>query len=157
MDRQVTNTKDLNAKQYLEKKTFDNEKLLLYNYLANMLKIDIEDLVILARTIFIIVTSKNYENLPFKSEIMTILKLILDKIIFLVPLSDDVQDLLISIYEKSFIENMESGIEPRCVRVKIWLKPSLKADFFHKYKKIFTDISDFFEIIYDQEFKFQFL
>ncbi|HME51230.1 MAG TPA: hypothetical protein VKM55_03365 [Candidatus Lokiarchaeia archaeon] len=157
MEGRVTNIKDLNANKFLEKKIFDNEKLLLYNYLASLLKIDIEDLVILAKTIFILVTNGNYENVPFKTEIKTILKLILDKITFLVPLSDDMQDLLVAVYENSFIENIETRVETNCVRVKIWLKPALKTEFFHKYKKIFTDISKFFEIIYDQEFKFQFL
>src|SRR5271157_456195 len=157
MEGRVTNIKDLNANKVLEKKIFDNEKLLLYNYLASLLKIDIEDLVILAKTIFILVTNGNYENVPFKTEIKTILKLILDKITFLVPLSDDMQDLLVAVYENSFIENIETRVETNCVRVKIWLKPALKTEFFHKYKKIFTDISKFFEIIYDQEFKFQFL
>ena len=157
MEDRITSIKDLNANKFLEKRTFDNEKLLLYNYLASILKIDIEDLVILARTIFILVTNGNHENIPYKSEIKTILKLILDKITFLVPLSEDMQELLVAIYEKSFIENIETRVETRCIRVKIWLKPALKTEFFHKYKKIFTDISKFFEIVYDQEFKFQFL
>ena len=157
MERHLSDVKDLNANKFLEKKTFDNEKLLLYNYLTSMLKIDIEDLVILAKTIFILVTNGNYENIPYKSEIRTIMKLILDKISFLIPLSDNIQELLTAIYEKSFIENIETRVEKDYVRVKVWLKPALKPEFFHKYKKIFADISKFFEIIYDQEFKFQFL
>jgi hypothetical protein len=157
MEDRVTAIKELNANKFLEKTKFDNEKLLLYNYLTSMLKIDIEDLVILARTIFILVTNGTYENIPYQSEIKTILKLLMDKITFLVPLSDDMQDLLAAIYEKSFIENIETSVESRCVRVKIWLKQALKSEFFHKYKKIFADISKFFELIYDQDFKFQFL
>jgi len=157
MEGRLTNIKNLNANKFFEKKIFDNEKLLLYNYLASMLKTDIEDLVILAKTIFVLVTRGNYESMPCRSEIETMLKLILDKMTFLVPLSDDMQELLAAIYEKSFIENIESRVEASCVRVKVWLKPTLKTEFFHKYKKILTDISRFFEIVFDQQFKFQFL
>ena len=157
MDNSLEKAKLLDSTKSRERRIFDNEKLLLYNYLGNLLKMDIEDLVILSKTIFILVTTRDYENIPYKFEIKAMLKLLLDKMTFLVPLSHDLVDLLVAIYEKDYIENIYTQVQNGCVHVKITLKPELKTDFFYKYKKIFGDISTFFKKIYEQEFKFQFM
>jgi len=154
-----TTNKDhaLNLGSLRDRRTFNNEKLLLYNYLEKAMKVNIDDLIVLTKTIFILITSKDYEGVSYVNEVKTVLRLILEKIIFLVPLSDNVIDLFYTIYEKDFVENVQTRLETNCVHVKIFLKPESKSEFFYKYKHIFGEIALFFKMLYNQDFKFQFV
>jgi hypothetical protein len=151
-DREIPLPRHVNR----EMKTFNNEKLLLFNYLEKVLKVDIDDLIMLTQTIFILLTTKNYENMAFKDEIRTVLRLIMQKFTFLVPASDNLMGMIQAIFEKDYIQDIETVLEPGCVRVKIVLKPLYKQEFFKKYKKIFNEISLFFKSLYNHDFKFLF-
>jgi hypothetical protein len=138
------------------KRRFDNQKLLMYNYLQNVLKMDVDDLVILTKTIFILLTSRDYEQLPHKTELKTVLGLILEKFTFLIPANDGLVEMLSAIFDTGLIEDIQTKSEPGCTHVHVRVNPQRKPEFFQKYKKIFDDITSFFKTIYNQEFKFQF-
>ncbi len=138
------------------KRRFDNQKLLMYNYLQNALKMDIYDLVILTKTVFVLLTSRDYDRLPHKTELKVVLGLILEKFTFLVPTNDGLVEMLSAIFESDLIEHIQTRSEAGCVRVDVRVNPQKKPEFFQKYKKIFDDITSFFKIICDQDFKFQF-
>ncbi|NMC05769.1 MAG: hypothetical protein GYA24_11180 [Candidatus Lokiarchaeota archaeon] len=135
---------------------FDNEKLLMYNYLQNVLKMDIDDLVILARTIFVLLTSQDYDRLPHKPELKTVLDLILEKCTFLLPANDELDEMLRAIFDPGMIEQIQTRLDAGCVRVRIWINPQRKPEFFQKFKRFFDDITFFFKHVYGPDFKFQF-
>ncbi len=138
------------------KRRFDNQKLQMFNYLQNVLKIDVDDLVILTKTIFILLTSRIYEQLPHKAEIKTVLGLILEKFTFLIPTNDGLVEMLSAIFGTELIEHIETISEKGCVHVHVQVNPQKKPEFFQKFKRIFGEITCFFKTIYDQDFKFQF-
>jgi hypothetical protein len=123
------------------KRHFDNQKLLMYNYLQNVLKMDIDDLVILTKTIFVLLTSRDYERLPHKSELKTVLGLILEKFTFLIPANDDLVGMLFAIFEAELIEQIQTRSNAGCIHVRIWVNQQKKPEFFQKFKRFFDDIT----------------
>jgi len=128
----------------------------MYNYLQNALKLDIYDLVLLTRTIFILLTSRDYERLPHKTELKVVLGLILEKITFLIPIDDDLVGMLSAIFETELIEHIQTTTDARCVHVHVKVNPQRKPEFFRRFKMVFDDITSFFKTIYNQDFRFQF-
>jgi len=138
------------------KRRFDNQKLLMYNYLQNVLKMDIDDLVILTRTIFILLNSRDYEQLLRKTEFKVVLGMILEKFTFLVPANDGLIEMLSAIFETDLIDGIKTSSEPGRIRVHVQVNPRKKPEFFQRFKRNFDEIASFFKIIYNQDFKFQF-
>ncbi len=138
------------------KRRFDNQKLLMYNYLQNALKMDIYDLVLLTRTVFILLTSPDYDRLPHKTELKVVLGMILEKITFLVPINDNLVEMLSAIFETELVEHIQTRTEGGCVHVDVKINPERKPEFFRRFKIVFDDITSFFKTICNQDFKFKF-
>lgn len=140
----------------LGRRLFDNQKLLMYNYLQNALKMEIYDLVLLTKTVFIMLTSPDYERLPHKTELAFVLGMILEKITFLVPANDDLVEMVSSIFGTDLIEHVQTTAGTGSVRVSVKVNPQRKPEFFRRFKRVFDDITSFFKITCDQDFRFQF-
>nr|MDO8083685.1 hypothetical protein [Candidatus Sigynarchaeum springense] len=101
-------------------------------------------------------TSRDYERLPHKTELKVVLGLILEKITFLIPIDDDLVGMLSAIFETELIEHIQTTTDARCVHVHVKVNPQRKPEFFRRFKMVFDDITSFFKTIYNQDFRFQF-
>jgi len=148
---------NLDTSKFLEKKVFNNEKLMLYNYLEKSLKIEIEDLILLAKSIFVLITGEKYEHLDHKQLLRSMFRLVIERMVFFIPVSQNLHELILAIFENKYIDDIQTRGTPDNITVTIILNKGTKRDFFNKYKKIFDEISIFFKIYGGQEFKFQYM
>jgi hypothetical protein len=139
-----------------KERKFSNQTLKYCRYFQD-LGLPVNDLMVFSKTIFILIQNKDLKEIPHKEELTSLLRNILGKLVFMIPVDENLLEILHAIYEKGFIENVDLDVYLEKIVFKIKVKQHLKSEFFKKYKPIFDDIGAFFKNFYTQDFKFQFL
>ena len=97
------------------------------------------------------------KDIPHKEELTRLLENIFGKLVFIIPVDENLLEIFHAIYDKYYIENVDLDVYLDKIFFKVKIKQRLKAEFFKKYKNVFDEIGDFFKNFYTQGFKFQFL
>ncbi|MHA1784034.1 MAG: hypothetical protein ACTSVE_02430 [Candidatus Helarchaeota archaeon] len=139
---------------------FSNLELTYLNYIESITGLKLENLLVLSKSIFLLAQSdsikrKDKDEIEI-DEILEILRKILGKIIFLVPINEDVQEILNSIFKDDYIDNFKVEIYKDHVKLMFYLNPDLKHVFFPKYKAFFNDIKSFLNKVFSKEIKLEF-
>src|SRR5271157_3489310 len=105
--------------KFLENRRFNREKLVLFNYIESMLKIDIDDIVLLENSLFILLGNEKLEKLPSLKELRRILKLRLGIAVFVIPLTEDVESMIYHVCGHDLVNNISCTGTETCIHVAI--------------------------------------
>lgn len=114
------------------------------------------DLMVFQKSVFILIKTKDLDSVPHKEKLTRMLNNILGKQVFIIPVDENLLEILHAIYNKLYIDNVDLDVYLDKIFFKVKVKKAFKADFFKRYKHLFDDIGRFFRNFYTQEFKFQF-
>ena len=135
---------------YRQKRIFDKEKLAYANYIQKFFNGQIEDVLLLSRSIFILLSRDDFSRVENKNEIISYLNILLDKLVFIIPTRSDLVELMNITFGSEFIEHVDASISRSRILVAIILNVEKKKLFFKKYKKITCDLTFLLENLLSQ-------
>jgi hypothetical protein len=139
--------------KYLETRRFNREKLVLFNYIESMLNINIDDIILLENSLFILLDNEKLEKLQSLKELRRILKLKLGIVVFIIPLTKDVENMMYHVCDRDLVQNISCTWTQACIHVAIKLGEHDRHAFFKKFKPLLADIQVFLKILLMKEIK----
>ena len=139
--------------KYLGTRRFNREKLVLFNYIESVLKINVDDILLLERSLFILANKDQLETLPALKGLRRIFKLKLGLVIFIIPLCEDVENMMYHVCDQDLVQNISCTETCGQVFVDIKLREQEKYAFFQKFKYLLGDIQIFLKTILTREIK----